>query len=168
MGMKGPGREVLTLLDETSTSTAVGWKFPSLEDTRGSGVLLGVLDCLHPCESHSNELDYGWVKEKYKCFPDRGVLQSTDVSHPRCINCASTIWLPERASVRGGRRSALGDPVESMDILPASIVRRSYVFAGSKAAAASLWDEVSKETISNCGKVFRKANTPGNVWLFQM
>lgn len=60
MGIKGPGREVLTLLDEKSTtSPAVGWKFPSLEDTRGSGVLLGVLYCLCPCEYHSNALDYG-------------------------------------------------------------------------------------------------------------
>jgi hypothetical protein len=51
MGIKGPGREVLTLLDETSTpSLAVGWKFPSLEDTRGSGMLLGELD--FPCEYH--------------------------------------------------------------------------------------------------------------------
>lgn len=63
MGIKGPRKEVLTLLDETSTtSLAVGWKLPSLEDTRGSGVLLGVLDCLRPCKYHSSALDNGWFK----------------------------------------------------------------------------------------------------------
>ena len=48
--MKGQN---LTLCNGTSSSSPTGgWKFPSLEDTRGSGDVLEVLECFCPCNAN--------------------------------------------------------------------------------------------------------------------